>query len=97
MSCWFCVFWADCENAHDPIERQEGFCTINPEWTTTTGDHHCSRIVYRENNLSDRTWAREMMVQRDECGAELRKEKNERIRLQKQNKELRKKLKEAKF
>jgi len=98
MSCWFCVHWQDSGIYHvqDPIEQQEGVCTLEPEWTTTIGDHHCSRIVYRRVYSTNRTWAHDMMRQRDEYASELVKEKDKRIRLEKQNKALRRTLKEAK-
>jgi len=98
MSCYFCVHWRDNGQRviSDQIARQKGLCTLEREWMTTTGDHHCSRIVYRQVPGQCRTWAHEMMAQRDEFSREAAKEKAERTRLERQNKELRKKLKEAK-
>jgi len=97
MSCYFCVHWRDNGQrvVSDPIPRQEGFCMLEPKWITTTGNHHCSHIVYRQVYGNNRTVAHDMMVQRDEYASELEKEKDKRLRLEKQNKELRKRLKEA--
>ena len=98
MSCYFCAHWHELElgaaTYHRRLEEKSGLCKLQRETLPTSGDHHCSNAVYRTAH-NGRSLLHDMMCQRDSFAKDYRDERTKRLSLEKLNKELRKKLKEA--